>query len=253
MKLLIADDEQYVRYSLTKEIDWAKYGIEVTGVASDGREAVELARSTRPDLLLTDIRMPLLSGLEVIKCLKSELPQMKVVLFSGWSDFEYAREGMKLGASNYLIKPCPDEEIVDALLVAAQDHPSVGSGKHSVPNPHGVAPAANESQTKRHAIKMACELIHFDLSRPITLTEVADKLDMNASSLSRLFRQEMGSSFSEYVTNARLNLAKKLLLESNLKIHDIAQNVGYGSVSHFVQVFGENAGMTPGTFRETYG
>lgn len=249
MKLLIADDEQYVRYSLAEEIDWAKYGIELAGTASDGEEAFELAMRIRPDLLLTDIRMPVLSGLDLMRKLKPELPQMKVVLLSGWSDFEYAREALKLGASNYLVKPCPDEEIIDALLVAAQDQ----EASPDKANASAAAPGTVEMQAKRHAIKMACELIHRDLSMPVTLTEVAGKLDMNASALSRLFRQEMGCSFSEYATNARMNLAKKQLIESNLKINDIAQNVGYGSVSHFVQVFGEYTGMTPGKFREMYG
>lgn len=91
------------------------------------------------------------------------------------------------------------------------------------------------------------------MSRAVTLTEVAEKISMNPSAFSRLFRQEMGVSFSEFVTSARINLAKKRLIETNMKIHDIAQSVGYASVSHFVQVFGDYTGMTPGKFREVNG
>jgi two-component system, response regulator YesN len=247
MRLLIADDEEYVRASL-QEIAWTKYGITVEGVASDGREAHEMAIRLRPDVLLTDIRMPFIDGLELTRRLRQELPALKVVLLSGWSDFEYAREAIKAGASNYLVKPSPDEEIIDALLVVMEElgmreRKSKRNEEADLPN----------IQAKKRAVKQACGLVHKDLSIAVTLTEVADEVNMNASAFSRLFRQEMGCSFSEFVTSARMNKAKKLLIESNLRVNEIAQEVGYLSVSHFVQVFGEFSGMTPGRFREING
>ena len=87
MKLLIADDELYIRQTL-ESIDWNQYGIELAGVATDGQEAYEMGRRLRPDVFLTDIRMPHMSGLEVMKQLKQETPHLKVILLSGWADFE---------------------------------------------------------------------------------------------------------------------------------------------------------------------
>jgi len=252
MRLLVADDEQYVRTTFTEEIPWGQYGIMLEGVAVDGKEAYDMSLRLKPDVLLTDIRMPHMNGLELTKALRKELPQLKVILLSGWSDFEYAREALKAGASNYLVKPCPDEEIIDALLVVMEElgferKPGRTSSQGQSAEDGGTV------QAKRHAIRLACDLIHQDLSKAVTLTEVAAKISMNASSFSRLFRQEMNCSFSEFVTSARMNMAKKLLVESNMKIQDIAQQVGYVSVSHFVQVFGDYTGMTPGTFREING
>jgi two-component system, response regulator YesN len=246
LKLIIADDELYVRESLS-ELDWNRYGITLAGTASDGREAVDLCRKLLPDLLLTDIRMPHLSGLEAMKLLKAEFPAMKFIILSGWSEFEYARGAIRLGASDYLIKPCRDEEIADAVRVALTQ-PAGKRQVQALGSMEEQAPSA-----KRHAVRMACSQIQEDLSIAVTLSEVAEKVNMNASALSRLFRQEMGCSFSEYVTSARMNMAKKLLIESNMKVHEIAQKVGYVSVSHFVQVFGDYTGITPGTFREMNG
>jgi two-component system response regulator YesN len=252
MKLLIADDEQYIRTTLTQEIDWAKHGISLQGAATDGKESIELCRRYQPDVLLMDIRMPYFSGIEVMKQLKTELPKMRTILLSGWSDFEYAREAIKFGASNYLVKPCPDEEILDAVLVLFEELGFTRTG-HKQASPSTVYDKSIPKQSIRHAIKLACEMIHRNLSIAVTLTEIAGEINMNPSAFSRLFRQEMNCSFSEYVTSARMNLAKKLLIESNIKIQDIAQKVGYVSVSHFVQVFGDYTGMTPGTFREING
>ena len=248
MRIMIADDEQYIRTALAEELDWSKHGIELLGAASDGREALELCRRLAPDLLVTDIRMPYYSGIEVMKLLRHERPAMKFILLSGWSEFEYAREALRLGASNYLVKPCPDEEIVEAILAVLQEHG--GSGSASSGAAFGEEKAV---PAKRHAVKLACELIHKDLSAAVSLTEIAAQVNMNASALSRLFRQEMGCSFSEFVTSARMNRAKKLLIDTNRRIQDISQSVGYVSVSHFVQVFGDYTGMTPGTFRERNG
>lgn len=248
MKLLIADDEQYVRDSLAKEIEWSKYGITLEGVASDGKEVLEMALRLKPDVLLTDIRMPYIDGLELTRILKEQLPRLKVILLSGWSDFEYARKALRSGASNYLVKPSPDEEIIDALLIVMEEL--------GLREPNRKQPDQEDlpnMQAKKRAVKQACEMVHRDLSVAVTLSEIAEFVNMNASAFSRLFKQDMGCAFSEFVTSARMNKAKKLLIETNMRINEIAQNVGYVSDSHFVQVFGEYSGMTPGRFREING
>ncbi|HYK74509.1 MAG TPA: response regulator, partial [Pseudoneobacillus sp.] len=116
MKLLIIDDEQYIRESLTNDIEWGKLGFQLIGVASSGKEALQLIDQHKPDILLSDILMPDMTGLELLKTLRMGDIQTPVVFLSGWSNFEYAREAIILGASNYLLKPCPDEEIVEALI-----------------------------------------------------------------------------------------------------------------------------------------
>lgn len=247
MRLVIADDEQYIRDMFTEQYSWGDHGIFVEGVAVDGQDAYDMALRVRPDILLTDIRMPRMNGLELMRALKEKLPEVKVVFLTGWGTFEYAREALKLGASDYLVKPCSEQEIMEALKAATGERGAAAAGeKHP-------AEDAVTIESRKHAIKLACAKIQKDVSVAVSLTEVAEHVNMNPSSFSRLFRQEMGCSFSEYVTQVRMNEAKKLLIESNMKIHEIAKKVGYVSSSHFVQIFGEFTGMTPGRFRETNG
>lgn len=112
LKLLIADDEVFVRFGIKSTIDWRSLGFDIVGDAEDGLKALEMARSERPDVVLTDIMMPKMNGLELIKALKSEMPQTKIVVLSCYKDYEYVREAMQLwGAVDYLFKLTmhPDE------------------------------------------------------------------------------------------------------------------------------------------------
>lgn len=247
MRVVIADDEQYIR-TMFSEFHWSQYGIFVEGIASDGQEAYDMALQLKPDLVLTDIRMPRKSGLELMKAVKDAAFHPKFILLTGYSDFEYAREALRLGASDYLVKPCSEKEIIGAVLAVMGEEQAAGGRQPAVSEE-----AAASDRKRRHAVKMACEKIQGDLSAASSLTEIAEHVQMNPSSFSRLFRQEMGISFSEYVTTVRMNAAKKLLLDSNEKINEIAKKVGYVSPSHFVQIFGEYTGMTPGRFREING
>lgn len=245
MNLLIADDEQYIRTSLTEDIDWCRYGFNLVGTAASGREVLEQIPLLKPEIILSDIMMPDLTGLELIKELRVQDSKIPVIFLSGWSSFDYAREALKYGASNYLLKPCPDEEIIEALLEI----------KNKLQD-SGLEPAKEEPEkqphSKKHVIQLACEWIHEDIINGSTLTYISERVNMNASAFSRLFHQEMGCSFKKYVTAVKINKAKKLLLETNIKIQHLAEQLGYVSTSHFVQVFSKNTGMTPGSFRENH-
>lgn len=104
LKLLIVEDELLVRKALITAIDWNNLGFEIIGDAADGQEALDIARKTRPDVVLTDVRMPKMDGIELIKALKDELPSTKVVVLSCYDDFEYVKEAMRLGAVDYILK-----------------------------------------------------------------------------------------------------------------------------------------------------
>ena len=105
LRVLIAEDEELIRQGLKREIPWASLGMEVLGLAANGQEALQLCRELRPDILLTDIRMPLLDGLELIRRVR-ELPgEVVFVIISGYDDFQYAQRAISLGVSDYFLKP----------------------------------------------------------------------------------------------------------------------------------------------------
>lgn len=115
-KILLVDDEAEVRTSIIRKIDWSAVGFQVVGDAENGVDALEKIEQLEPDVVLTDIRMPYMDGLEMAERLREIHPSIKVVLFSGFDDFEYAQKAIKLNIIEYILKPVNAEEMMEILL-----------------------------------------------------------------------------------------------------------------------------------------
>ena len=114
-RVLLADDEEEIRVGISRKIDWAGLGFQLVGEAENGQEALELAEQLSPDVVLTDIKMPFMDGLELCRRLKQRLPAAKLVVFSGFDDFEYARQAVGMGVSEYIMKPINAPEMGEVL------------------------------------------------------------------------------------------------------------------------------------------
>ncbi len=115
VKMLIADDEAWIRERLRDTIDWNGMGVQVVGEACDGEEALAMCKSLCPDIIITDIRMPCIDGLEFIQRLRDSHDPVKVVIISGYSDFDYAQKAIKLGAYDYILKPVEDDDLLSVV------------------------------------------------------------------------------------------------------------------------------------------
>lgn len=114
-KILIVDDEIIVRKGIKKKIDWSSLGFEVIGEASNGREALDIAEKNAPDVILTDIKMPIMDGIEMTKIINTRMPYIDVVILTGHEEFEYAKESIKLGVLDYILKPISSTELRKSL------------------------------------------------------------------------------------------------------------------------------------------
>ncbi|USF26840.1 HTH-type transcriptional activator RhaR [Firmicutes bacterium ASF500] len=114
-RVLLADDEEEIRTGISRKIDWPRLGFSLVGEAGNGEEALELAEQLRPDVVLTDIKMPFMDGLELCRRLRQSLPAAKLVVFSGFDDFEYARQAVSMGVSEYILKPINAPELTAVL------------------------------------------------------------------------------------------------------------------------------------------
>lgn len=120
MKVFLVEDEIIMREGIRNNIDWEKEGFEFAGEASDGELAYPLIRDSRPDILITDIRMPFMDGLELSRRVKEEMPGIKIIVLSGYDEFEYAREGIRIGVTEYLLKPIDGNKLLEAVRRVAQ-------------------------------------------------------------------------------------------------------------------------------------
>lgn len=118
--MIIADDDAIIRRGLAKNIDWTKYGIEVVGIASDGEEALEMINENLPDLLLTDIRMPFMDGIQLMNEVRKKHFDIQFILLTAYEEFEYAKHAIKNGACDYLLKPISNDKLIEAVLNAKE-------------------------------------------------------------------------------------------------------------------------------------
>lgn len=115
LKVFLVEDESIVREGLRESIPWSQYGFEFCGDAPDGEVALPMIRKFRPDILITDIKMPFMDGLELSKLVSAELPDTKIVIISGYNDFQFAREAIEIGVEQYLLKPITKASLLDTL------------------------------------------------------------------------------------------------------------------------------------------
>ena len=115
LKVFLVEDEFVVREGIKKNIDWKSHGYDFCGEASDGELAFPMIQKAKPDIVITDIRMPFMDGLELSKLIKKELPQIEIIILTGHGEFEYAKEAIKLGIAEYLLKPINGEELLSEV------------------------------------------------------------------------------------------------------------------------------------------
>ena len=121
VKVFLVEDESIIRRGIRDNIAWESHGFEFVGEAGDGEYAYPLLLNTKPDILITDIKMPFMDGLELSRLVKKSLPKTRIIILSGYNEFEYAKEAIKIGISDYLLKPVTSVSLLDTLKHVADE------------------------------------------------------------------------------------------------------------------------------------
>jgi two-component system response regulator YesN len=236
-RILIADDERVIRQGLQVLI--TRYYRELTVLeASNGQECWDIL-SSEPQIRLAfiDIRMPEINGLQICEKMKTAGLPVKIVIISGFRDFEYAHQALRYGVVDYLLKPVNPSDVLRLVHEAM------------VPL---LAPKLTERQ-ERLVIEQIRKWIHDHLHEDITLLDLSQRFHYSVSYLSMLFKKEIGTGFQEYLLDCRMQRAKHLLLDPALRISDIAQRVGYTNPKAFSISFHKACGIPPTEYREMRG
>lgn len=259
-KVAIIDDEPLIVEGLSKTMAWEKWNCQVAGTASDGKEGMELIREKRPDIVITDINMPKMDGLRMIAGLKSEFPDMQLIILTGYREFEYARQAIALGVTRFLLKPSKMnelEEAVDAVTkrLDQMQMPVLSpapEGPESVENPVEQAEIEENSEANSFIVNHALEYIRSNSKEKLRLSDVADQVYVSQWHLSKLLNKHTGKTFSDILNGARMEQSKELLKDPSLRICDVAEQVGFQDLAHFSRVFKKMEGMSAGEYRNTH-
>lgn len=368
MKVVLVDDEPYILEGLSVIIDWEKEGFEIVGKTQDAGEALELVKKEEPDLLISDIKMPVMSGLDMIEEMrKQDIFDTYCVLLSGYSDFEYAKRAIKNDCLDYMLKPVDKEELLNVLAKVRQEKSKVKpvrkkdqavvssfldfdfmETENSRWNPSAnpidkqkidaliraietnqkdeimelskdlydvfqnaeprvckiainymlfelihLATLVDNTINQQEVIKFICDnafdpgqdnndwlnmvslmqdygdylvqlrgnqaqgvlgqveiYLKENYQENITLKDLGKKYYVNAAYLGQIFKKQYGESFKEYLNKIRIEKAEDLLLHSDMKIYEIAEEVGYKDIDYFINKFISLRGCTPTKFRK---
>lgn len=245
-RVVLIDDEKIIVDGLTRVIKWADYNCEVVGAAYDAAGGAALIRRLKPHIVFTDIKMPDQDGLTMLAGLKSEFPEMQIAVLTGYRDFNYAQEAIKLGVTRFLLKPSKMDELHEALTAMKERLDKL---------PPDAAAGEDEPCLDRHAgsfiVNQATAYIEEHYAQKLTLQEVADKCYVSQWHLSKLINKYTGNTFYELLNNVRIEKAKALLNDPKLKIGDIVDMVGYSDAAHFSRVFKLIVGVSANEYRNT--
>jgi two-component system response regulator YesN len=239
LRVLLVDDEIMIREGFKRLFNWEEHECEVVGEASDGMEALAQIDSLHPDIVIMDINIPIMNGLKVIQLSRIKHPDIAFVIVSGYDDFSYCREALRLQITDYILKPVNYEEFgnsIDNLKISLYE-------KRISDEPE---------QSEERVINVITRYLQKHLSEEMSLSVLADEFHLNPQYISRLFKNEIGVNFLTYLTNIRMEKAKKLLLSTALSITDVAERAGYTDYRVFTKVFKKTEGVTPSQYRRDF-
>jgi two-component system response regulator YesN len=243
--LLVVDDTPIIRSTIAQLVRRDCPVIGRVHEAANGVEAVELARREQPAIILMDIRMPGLDGLQASAAIKAEQPQTRILILSAYDEFPYVKEALKLGAVDYLLKPIRPAKLLEALAQVCDE--LVEEREPPARAPEAVGPAASAPDP----IQQALDYIRQNHQNPaISLNAVAEAVNLSPSHLAHLLKERAGLSYMQQLTSVRIEAARRLLRSTNLTVNAVGESVGYQNATNFYRLFQRETGMTPAEFRK---
>jgi YesN/AraC family two-component response regulator len=258
MNVLIVDDEPIIRIGLKTLVDWERFGFRHVGEAEDGEEAWAQIESLQVDIVITDLLMPRMNGLELIRLIQNHPRPISVVVLSCMDDFTYVKEAMRLGAKDYILKPTMEpEQLVSILHGVRLELHQTREMKHqftsmqrnlesqNVANSKPLESRFAEPKSRNPFVQKAFRFMDENYAKNISTIDVAEHVRLSRSYISDLYGKETNESLSETLNRIRIHKAKELLRSGELKIYEIAEAVGFLDAKVFAKVFKRLEGCTP--------
>lgn len=271
-RVLLADDEQIERMALARRL-MRRFGDSLQiSEATDGKEAVELYQKEHSQIIIMDISMPELNGVEAAEQIRSMDEDCVIVFLTAYDEFSYAKRAIVIRALDYLLKPCDEEELAAVMeeamrltdkAVHNKENPTGNRAEMTEAekeaekrreqwpwNPDAEAPKDPETERMNRVAEKIRTYIRENYMNEISMQDAARQFNYSDAYFCKLFKQCFDQNFTSYLTNFRINEAKRLLKDKNISIKDAGMKVGYYDSNYFAKVFKRVTGMIPSEYRE---
>lgn len=248
-RVVIVEDEPLIREGLVKTMPWADFDCCVVAEAADGVVAEEVIMHLQPDIVITDIQMPGINGIQLIQRLKA-IAKSEFIIISGFDKFEFAQKALNLGVNAYLLKPIDEFQLETAIRnTVATIRLKENASRHDA---KAQALLHTESDGKERYLEKASVIMENRCAEDLTLKTVAGELYISESYLAKLFKSYSEYTFLEKLTLYRIKKAVRYLKATDMRIYEIAVATGYKDARYFSGVFKKIVGTTPFEFRNGY-
>jgi len=239
--VMIVEDDVMYRYAIRSSIEWEKEGFRICGEAINGKHALAMLNECRPEIVITDINMPEMNGIDLIAALRQLDPRIRIIVLSSYDDFPFVRQAMKSGAQDYLLKHDMEPAELSRILHDLQDEADREAAADAAP------PAVVNLQLKgmdQAEVMQIIDYVKAHYHEPITLHQLSDRLYLSPNYLCSFFKQKTGMTIFEFIKLYRIETAKVLLATTTFRVYEIAEQVGFSNSSYLCRVFKELTGIS---------
>ncbi|MCI8914089.1 MAG: response regulator [Lawsonibacter sp.] len=246
LKVLVVEDEEMIRKGIVLAVDWAAMDCVVVGEAANGVEALEAVERLNPSLIITDLKMPRMDGIEMLRCLRDRGNHVYVIILTAYDSFTYAQSALRLGAVDFLLKPFHDGDLEQAVTALRR---RMGGAEREEP----ALPGLKKGDKSKYVLE-AMDYIGKHYQDPnISISDIALDLGISEGHLSRTFKKETDYTLLNYLTRYRIHKAMELLRDCRVKVYEVAAQVGYRDITYFSATFKRVTGVTPSEYQDTSG
>ena len=245
MRMMVVEDEQRSREGLCRLLSALPGDHQLVGQASNGAAALDLILQLKPDVVFTDVKMPIMDGISLIASVRSYNIQTEFVITSGYADFEFARQGMALEVADYLIKPVTQE---DALQVLEHVERRLSGKKKKMKGSRLRSRYPDAHPT----ILKSLDILETAFAGKINQRDLAAELGVSPEYFSYLFSRNIGMTFSEFLRRLRVEKARELYASGECPKQEVPYAVGFSDAKYFAQVFRAVTGESPAEYLKSH-
>ena len=249
-KILLVEDDMALHFVYKRMKVWNEEGFEINMTATNGRDALKILDEHKFDMVITDIRMPILDGIGLLKKMSEKQIKIYTIILSSYDEFEYARQAMIYGAADFVVKPVKENDIKEALKRAKiqleEDKEKNDLTKRITQK---ILNAGGEIDDENFFNKIL-EYIMSYVTEDKSMEDAAEYMELSKDYFGKMCKNKLKVTFKQLQTITKMEYAGFLLKSSNIKVYELSELLGYSSPDYFTKIFTEIMGTTPKKYGE---